>query len=124
MLLTESCVCVQVRAADVTCAVETHALRLERDTMLSVFGPLEEAQRYCLLRKVPALAFLDDARMHKITKCIQPMMVQPGEYLTIAGGTADATFIVESGEVVLMDEQAKSNVTRLRRGSLWRNTGI
>eukprot|EP00959_Pyramimonas_sp_CCMP1952_P226384 4733249-Pyramimonas_sp.AAC.1 len=62
--------------------------------------------------------------MHKITKCIKPMTVQPGEHLTTRGKRADATYIVESGEVVLMDEQAKSNVTRLRRGSYWRHTGI
>mmetsp|Transcript_26503 Transcript_26503/g.57621 ORF Transcript_26503/g.57621 Transcript_26503/m.57621 type:complete len:1296 (-) Transcript_26503:240-4127(-) len=113
----------EVRAANVTSVVETNALMLQRENMLAVFGPLEEGKRYCLLRKVPAMTFLDDGKLHKIMKCIKTVDVKPGEYLQVAGQHADATFIVESGEVVLIDARAKRNMQRLRRGSFWRNTG-
>jgi len=99
-------------------------LALKRKTIVSLLGPLEDIQRWCLLRKSPAMSFLADEQLNILVSYLELQNLQENETLFEAGELAEAMFIVYSGEIKLIDDKAKQDTARLRRGSSWRNTGM
>lgn len=111
------------RTATVKALSPVNCLALQRKTIVSLLGPLEDIQRWCLLRKSPAMSFLSDEQLNMLVSYLELQNLKEGETLFEAGEAADAMFIVYSGEIKLIDAKAKQDTVRLRRGSAWRNTG-
>jgi len=69
------------------------------------------------------MSFLADEQLNILVSYLELQNLQENETLFEAGELAEAMFIVYSGEIKLIDDKAKQDTARLRRGSSWRNTG-
>ena len=87
-----------VRAATVKVVSDTlECFALERARFVELLGSYDALRRWTMLRRVPALASVSDARLTELAAALEPTTVRAGEYAFRAGDPGDAMFVVESG---------------------------
>ena len=87
-----------VRAATVKVVSDTlECFALERARFVELLGSYDALRRWTMLRRVPALASVSDARLTELAAALEPTTVRAGEYAFRAGDFGDAMFVVESG---------------------------
>lgn len=87
-----------VRAATVKVVSDTlECFALERARFVELLGSYDGLRRWTMLRRVPALASVSDARLTELAAALEPRTARAGEYAFRAGDPGDAMFVVESG---------------------------
>uniref|UniRef100_A0A7S3DG88 cGMP-dependent protein kinase n=1 Tax=Palpitomonas bilix TaxID=652834 RepID=A0A7S3DG88_9EUKA len=105
-----------VRAASVVAKGAVSLLSLDRQGFVDLLGPLQDVWKLSSLRNVALLSPLSEGQRLQLVPRMEPETFDEGDYIIQKGEAGDAFYILEEGEVVVLDHPGEAPLAVLKKG--------
>lgn len=90
---------------------------LNRQAFQDLIGPIQDVWRWESLRSLPLLASVSNDQINELLNMLESAEVGRDKYIFQAGEEGDALYVVESGELVVVDPDNNVTLATLKKGS-------